>query len=58
VPEDKEIIRPTPCYVVKFKHTKCQVRDDKIKKGEVYEKEVRAGVAKRSEGTATHCLPT
>ncbi|GMH50264.1 hypothetical protein TrRE_jg5265 [Triparma retinervis] len=39
VPEDKEIIRPDACYVVKFKHAKVALRDAAKAKNEVYEKE-------------------
>ncbi|GMH98290.1 hypothetical protein TrVE_jg6141 [Triparma verrucosa] len=39
VPTDKEVIRPEKGYVVKFKHTKVKVAEDKKKKGEKYEKE-------------------
>ena len=39
VPADKDIIRPDPCYVVKFKHTKVAIRDAAEAKGETYEKE-------------------
>lgn len=35
VPTDKEVIRPEKGYVVKFKHTKVKVAEDKKKKGEV-----------------------
>jgi dynein assembly factor 2 len=39
VPEDKEVIRPTPHYTVKFKHVKVKVREHAEKEGKPWEKQ-------------------